>query len=228
MRKPECRGRRCRRRARAVDAELCASCEAKFARNPGAFEWKHDDKPRQPGTGQWVTKIDAVVELATGETVTVTELVCRALRAGTPMRHAAAYAGIASSTFWEWLKLGRSENATLEQARFVAEIDKAVAECVVAGIAKISSSDDWRAQAWVLERRFPNELGPVTRVEHGNADGQPFRTEQTQRLDLSGLSLEQKRQMLALLEAAGADVVEPAGEVIDLDERRQIGVESSG
>lgn len=220
---PQCRAKGCRRAQRDLELELCGKCAQEFARNPGGFSWKGDDRPRDALTGVYVSRLDATVVDGTGQELSVTEMICRAIRAGAPMRHAAAYAGVAPSTFWDWLKNGRAEGASLELRRFVLEVDKAVAECVVAGVAKISSSDDWRAHAWVLERRFPQELGPVARVDIGNADGQPFRTEQTQRLDLSGLTLEQKRQMLSLLEAAGADVVEPAGEVIELDERRQIG-----
>lgn len=218
---PRCRAKKCNRFQ--TIGELCTPHAEQHAKDPASIVWKKGaPNTIRDDAGLWVTKLDVPVVDGVGNEVTVTELVCRALRAGATLQSAASYAGIAESTLWDWLKNGRRADGDTPQRAFAFAVDKALAECVVGAVAKISDADDWRAHAWLLERRFPSDFGQVTRTEIGNADGQPFRTEGVQRLSLDGLSLDDKVALLALLDKADAGDVVDAADVIELDERRAI------
>jgi hypothetical protein len=87
------------------------------------------------------------------------EWICQALRLGATRRDAAAVARIHRDTFYQWLK---------EKPEFPEAVKKAEAEGVVMSLAKINkaASDDWRAAAWLLERRYLEEYGRrVERVQ---------------------------------------------------------------
>ena len=66
---------------------------------------------------------------------------------------ACALSGVSRSTYYNWVK---SEQEWAEEAEAAIRFGEAVQ------VARISQagSDDWRAAAWLLERRFPNEWGP--------------------------------------------------------------------
>jgi hypothetical protein len=74
------------------------------------------------------------------------EKVLQALKAGNTRRAAAAYAGVGHETFYRWL-----ESETFRDAVTRAEAHAEVSwETGVAAAGK----KDWRALAWLLERRF--------------------------------------------------------------------------
>lgn len=214
-----CRAKGCRRLPNGNELGLCVNCALKHAADPTSIEWKGDRRGPRDERGLWVTKLEQTLVDGLGKDITVTELVCRALRAGAPMQHAASYAGISESTFHVWLKSGRSEEGTPLERQFAFEIDKALAEVVVSGIARIAGSDDWRAHAWILERRFPRDFGQITRTEVANAPGESFKTMHT--LDLSSMTLEERVALLAELDRQAENTVD--GEIVDLDEHRAIG-----
>ena len=73
---------------------------------------------------------------------------------------AAAQAGIHPSTLYRWLAQGRQEAAgafrELHQAVTAA---KARSEVALARLVAQAGEKDWRAAAWLLERRFPDDYG---------------------------------------------------------------------
>jgi hypothetical protein len=109
----------------------------------------------------------------TRETV---ELLLAGIRAGLPYHLAADAAGVSRSTFNEWqagqfprgadpqLKLDSSDALTRAKGqsalRLMATINRA-------------APTDWRAAAWILERRFPDDFGK--RLEVTGEDGGPIR-----------------------------------------------------
>jgi hypothetical protein len=97
-----------------------------------------------------------------------TKQMCAALAGGSRLETAAAMVGIARSTLFLWLRVGRAyleaeaaggrRNPRHElQGAFVSEVERALARVEVGLTAQIAtaSKSDWKAAAWLLERRFP-------------------------------------------------------------------------
>lgn len=144
----------------------------------------------------------------------VTAVVVQAIRAGGTLDTAAAHAGIDKATYHRWLKDGRNlqqigiaeddprRDDLLLLLRFVEEIDQALADFKLVGTGGIlkAGAEQWQAYAWLLERKFPDEFGRRTRVDHANADGTPFQLAQAQMIDPSKLSDDELDRLIELLE----------------------------
>ena len=102
--------------------------------------------------------------------------VARAMAAGLTKNLACAHAGISPSTLDMWMRKGENGDAKFIQAwRTIgaAESEAAVAMLDVVGGAATGAGtydrpvQDWKAAAWMLERRFPREYGrTVQETEH--------------------------------------------------------------
>lgn len=121
-----------------------------------------------------------------------------ALRVGSPLNTAAAYAAVAPSTFNLWLRQGRDGRQPFK--RLVDEIDLAIADGKMRHLVRIDqgADKDWRAAAWLLERRFPTEFGEKTQSEI-TVQARPF-------IDVSKLTITEQQTLLALLEKGSPDV----------------------
>jgi transposase-like protein len=99
-------------------------------------------------------------------TAPVKTRIIEALRAGTTYEIAAQYAGISRSTLYEWIKKGEN-TATGTYRTFYDNIKKAEAEGAVVHLGTISqaSKKDWKAAAWLLERRHGYSKEGVMRAE---------------------------------------------------------------
>lgn len=86
--------------------------------------------------------------------------ICKALRAGTYRKTAAATAGIGEKTFYTWLARGETENAGAYHY-FVEAVQLAEAEGEAHLLATIHAASklDWRAASWILERKYPDRWG---------------------------------------------------------------------
>jgi hypothetical protein len=94
-----------------------------------------------------------------------TERICALLRAGNYDGVAARAAGVAPSTFYEWLQRGRTDRAGDEPYRdFRERVVKARAEGEAVHVARIAQAaqEDWHASAWFLERSYPDRWGRVS------------------------------------------------------------------
>ena len=60
--------------------------------------------------------------------------------------------GIGERTFYDW----REKNPHFSQAT-----SRAIGQSKIALVDKVRQSDDWRAQAFLLERRWPTEFGKI-------------------------------------------------------------------
>jgi len=109
----------------------------------------------------------------------VQERIVRALRAGNYFRTACIHAGISEATGYEWLARGRGEHdrpQTPLYAAFAEACARAEADAETRAVAQIITAgrDDWRANAWFLERRRPAEWSPRVRTELSGPDGGPI------------------------------------------------------
>ena len=106
----------------------------------------------------------------------VVHKVARAVAAGLTRQLAAASAGVTPSAIDKWIRNGESgEGPFAEAYRIVmaAEAEAALSMLEVVGGAATGSAgydketQDWKAAAWVLERRFPHQYGrTVQETEH--------------------------------------------------------------
>ena len=88
--------------------------------------------------------------------------IIRALRAGSTYASACAAAGVSRTTATTWTTTDPSFGAAVEAARD---------GWAAAHVEFIASSADWRARAWLLERRLPREFGATTKLA-GHDGGQ--------------------------------------------------------
>jgi hypothetical protein len=84
----------------------------------------------------------------------------RAVRLGLPIEVAATLAGIAPSTVFDWLRLGRA-NKSPARAQFADRVDKARAEaaCEAWTVVWKAGDRDWKAAAMWLQLAHPREFG---------------------------------------------------------------------
>jgi hypothetical protein len=103
--------------------------------------------------------------------------ICDAIRAGVRPETAAMYNGVSARSYYRWMSLGRAADADPVYARFVDEVELALAEWEARDVLLIgeAAKTDWHAAAWRLERRLPSIYGKRERHEIANADESPFR-----------------------------------------------------
>ena len=82
------------------------------------------------------------------------------LREGLSQAASISQAGIAKTTFYNWLKTDEQFKADVEAAEDFAEAVQ-IAQIKSLGEAKL----DWRAYAWLLERRFPDRWSAKRETE---------------------------------------------------------------
>ncbi len=111
--------------------------------------------------------------------------ICALLRTGVPTDIAFSAAGICRQTFKEWMKKGSLQSLGPFK-EFNDACIKALDEghaILVSSIGKVAIASkenpepDWRAAAFLLERRYPEVWGKreVQRLEHANADNKPLK-----------------------------------------------------
>lgn len=91
--------------------------------------------------------------LKTEETL---QRICDSLKQGATIR--AAVNAIGRSH--DWLRLWRLEDPRVER-----ELQKALAQWENSAVVKINENADWKATAWLLARRNPDEYGDRKRVD---------------------------------------------------------------
>jgi transposase len=85
------------------------------------------------------------------------ESILELLRQGVPQQAAAHRSGITEKSFYRWLERGRNEEKG-PYHDFVLAVEAAHATAETALVLRIQthSRKDWRAAAFLLERRFPD------------------------------------------------------------------------
>lgn len=95
-------------------------------------------------------------------TPAVRQLIVDGLKAGLPIRHACALAGIDTAQFYRWRTRGETAAEGSTWRQFFLDCEGAQAEMVKGSLAVITQAatdGDWRAAAWKLERRMPEQFG---------------------------------------------------------------------
>lgn len=73
------------------------------------------------------------------------------------------YLGVAESTFYAWIREPRNDAQTaLAQGLKKAETERKLWH--LQRIHKAAEEGDWKASAWYLERRYPNEYARTQRI----------------------------------------------------------------
>ncbi len=83
--------------------------------------------------------------------------ICQALEAGATYEKAAHYAGLGVSTMYKWLADGREEDEGIYR-EFLDEVKKAESKFLLKHLSNIglaAKHGDWKASAWLIERRHP-------------------------------------------------------------------------
>ena len=97
------------------------------------------------------------------------ELVGRNIMAGNTKKTTCMAVGISQQTFYRWMKEGKEQKRGLK-CEFCESVKKAEAVLKTALVSKIMNSPNWQAQAWLLERMFPEEYGRRQVIAHSGAD----------------------------------------------------------
>ena len=106
------------------------------------------------------------------------------IQVGVYAKTAAAAAGINETTYYEWLQRGREarENGRASKYRdFLEEIETADAQAekqhfnmiVRQAAGSRTSPGDWKAAAWILERKYPEKYGRKVAQEVSGPGGAP-------------------------------------------------------
>lgn len=120
----------------------------------------------------------------------IQQKILQALAAGNYQDTAAAYAGISTSTFYNWLERGKTERIRVAAGEkpkkteeifveFVDAIESARAQAEVRSVAliqKAANDGTWQAAAWYLERSHPQRWGRLNRTEISGPEGGPIET----------------------------------------------------
>jgi transposase len=128
--------------------------------------------------------------------------ITEAIRLGARRDQAAEAAGIARSTLQNWIARGELDGRQPHK-RFAEAVRTAEAEFELESLRAIeqaAAGGDWRAKAWVLERRHPERWGRQTRHEVTGPDGQAVEVQGGVLGDLRKLSEQQLDQLAELLE----------------------------
>lgn len=135
----------------------------------------------------------------------VMDVICKGVRLGLSYERAAESAGLGRTALSRWMAAEaegdlrfRGVSDALAKARAEGET-RLIARVIKAG------EEDWRAAAWILERRHPEHYARMERREVSGPDGGPLRVEVSSWVDLV-------RQATAA-ESAPAREVEPATEL---------------
>jgi transposase-like protein len=104
------------------------------------------------------------------------EKICKLIRGGNYLHHAAAACGINQSTLHDWINKGEDGKKPYDEfAKAVAEARGASVAALVLTIKK-AAPDDWRAASWMLERGHVGDFG-AKRVEVTGRNGSPIQVE---------------------------------------------------
>lgn len=108
----------------------------------------------------------------------VTDTICQYIRAGSYMVQAANAAGVAKRTVNIWLKHAeesREKNVVDRYTEFADAVELAIAEAEARDVAVISNAamHDWKAAAWLLEKKYPKRWGSRREIELTGKDGAP-------------------------------------------------------
>lgn len=103
------------------------------------------------------------------------QLLVEALETGCPRKQAAILAGVTDTTFYSWMKWG--EQGKQPYADCLAKVREAEARGMARNLALIQDAAprDWKAAAWILERRHPADFARHDHHEVTGGGGGPIK-----------------------------------------------------
>ena len=106
----------------------------------------------------------------------VQEAIVDGINAGLTYRMSCARAGVTHATFYRWLEKGETAKSGAFR-EFCDTVSRAKADSALRLVSQITlqAPTDWRAAAFLLERRFPDDYGK--RSEITGKDGGPVKVE---------------------------------------------------
>ena len=117
--------------------------------------------------------------------------IVQAIQSGATYELSAQYAGIATSTFYLWLKHGREQKGK-KHIEFLEAIKRAESMGAIANlglIQKAAKDGDWKASAWILERRHGfSKDGALMKNQYENEEPENAETFSTKKILQSQLS----------------------------------------
>ena len=99
-----------------------------------------------------------------------------AIEQGMPLKQAAAVAGMSYDTLNNWQNRGENESAPEKFRQFCQLLRHSQAVAMQVHVSSINEAAkrDWRAAAWMLERRFPEDFARHQQLEHSVSDAKPW------------------------------------------------------
>jgi ribosomal protein L32E len=107
-----------------------------------------------------------------GEMIPNTDAIANAIRLGVPLKYASGLCALNHATVLEWIARGVEDvqaGKTSVHVDFATLVAQARGEFVAQNVRNVSDagSSDWRASAFLLERRAPDEFAERQQVEVG-------------------------------------------------------------
>lgn len=89
------------------------------------------------------------------------------VESGVPLSTASRTVGVSAATVQRWIRDGEANLSRCDDTgedpspagMFAAELARTHGRVIGTHVARIAAADDWRADAWLLERRYPAEFG---------------------------------------------------------------------
>lgn len=139
------------------------------------------------------------------------EKIVNAVASGCVLETGAAYAGVNTWTFRDWLRRGRADlklRRSNRYTRLVDALEHARAQTEVSRVARIAKAGiegDWKADAWWLEHALQERYAIIRSKLEGTitVQAQPM-------IDVSKLTLEEQRTLRHLLAKGAPDPEDPA------------------
>ena len=106
----------------------------------------------------------------------VQDLIVDGINAGLTFRLTCARVGVNPGTFYRWLETGEIVKTGMYR-EFYEAVERAKADSALRLVSQITlqALTDWRAAAFILERRFPDDYGKRTEVT--GKDGGPVKVD---------------------------------------------------
>jgi DNA transposition AAA+ family ATPase len=127
--------------------------------------------------------------ISTKQKAEIKALIVKTLKTGISIKDAYGYAGISKATYYDWIA---------KDTDFTDQIEYSQAQVAAryCSIIMAASDKDWRAAAWWLERKRPDDFGTKTRnILQGDAS-HPLKVEQKIDHTLTDTQLERVLQNL--------------------------------
>lgn len=131
----------------------------------------------------------------------ITIRVCKYIRLGCTIEDACEAAGVGKSTYYQWLEKARGESPKPCYVEFADSVTRALHEAKVALVGMVHAAaygetghdrdgnpthkpGDWRAAAYLLSCRDPENYSVRKRFEHSGPGGQPLEVQVYDRVRL--------------------------------------------